>query len=494
MSSIADRRSQTGQVLVLFAGGVLVILLIAALVFDVGQNLVDRRTAQNASDAAALAGARYLPSAIYIYHGGCASAPGGMPAVQAACAVAADNGFVDGVDGRSVRIDKPPIAPSPFANLPGHIQVSIGTQRPSIFQGVMGVTLQRTAATGVATNSSDIPLPYSLLALDPSGCGTNKITGSPGSSVTTNGTVHVDSDCVTSALLLSGNGVLTAPQCDVVGTIQESGGADNLCTTAPTGVLVSGDPLRTLPAPPQPALPAPVQPLDVTPGPIPAGCPGGSSPATDAAPASCAFTAGSVTGKTYRLFPGNYPGGIRTSKATLYLSPGIYWLGGGGLQIQSDGRVISKAMGDNTGTVPSGGVLIYNTAAPDLAIVSGCASSPGAAGCFAGISLNGGAGATLALRPIESGDYKNMVIFIDRTKTMRPGDDIFLNGSGSILDIAGTIYAPNGSVRLNGSDTTAAVSAQIIAWSFQINGSGAALTLNYDPAKVFHVRGSGLVQ
>lgn len=496
MSSIADRRSQTGQVLVLFAGGVLVILLIAALVFDVGQNLVDRRTEQNASDAAALAGARYLPGAMYVYHGGCASAPGGMPAVQAACAVAVDNGFVDGVDGRSVRIDKPPIAPSPFANLPGHIQVSIGTQRPSIFQGVMGVTLQRTAATGVATNSSDIALPYSLLALDPSGCGTNKITGSPGSSVTTNGTVHVDSDCASSALLLSGNGVLTAPQCDVVGTIQTSGGAVNACTTAPTGILVSGDPLQTLPAPPQPALPAPVQPLDVITGPIPPECPGGgTSAATDAAPASCAFTAGSVAGKTYRLFPGNYPGGIRTSKATLYLSPGIYWLGGGGLQIQSDGRVISKAIGDNTGAVPTGGVLIYNTADPNPAIVSVCTSSPSGAGCFAGISLNGGTGATLALKPIESGDYKNMVFFVDRTKTMRPGtDDMYLNGAGSILNITGTVYVPNGSVRLNGSDTTAAVSAQIIAWSFQINGSGAAFTINYDPAKVFHVRGSGLVQ
>ena len=78
-----------GQVLVLFAGGFIVICLMAALVFDVGQNLLDRRTEQNAADAAALAGARYVIDAGYSYHGGCASAPGGMPAVTAACDVAA---------------------------------------------------------------------------------------------------------------------------------------------------------------------------------------------------------------------------------------------------------------------------------------------------------------------------------------------------------------------------------------------------------------------
>lgn len=480
--------------LVLFAGALMVILLIAALVFDVGQNLVDRRTEQNAADASALAGARYLPGAAYVYHGNCSSAPGGMPAVAAACALAVENGYNDGVAGRTVRVDLPPIAPSPFAGFPGHIQVSIGTQRASFFQGVMGITQQRTAAMGVATNASDIALPYSLLALDPSGCGTNKITGSPGSMVSTDGTVHVDSNCPSSAILLAGNGVLTAPQCDVVGAIQTSGGATNNCTTAPSGVLVSGDPLRNLPPPPQPGAPASVQPIDVTPGPIPAACPGGSSPATDLAPAECAFTAGGVAGKTYRLFPGNYPGGIRTSKATLLLSPGVYWIGGGGIHIQTDGRIISKAAGDDVGLNPSGGVLIYNTGDPNPAIASACVSAPTGPGCYAPIVLNGGAGAALALLPIQSGDYMNMVIFVDRVLAVGGADDIDLDGASSVLTLSGTIYAPTGTVKLNGSDTTANVDAQLLCWSFQINGSGAGFTLHYSPDDVFHVRGTGLVE
>jgi hypothetical protein len=42
-----------------------------------------------------------------------------------------------------------------------------------------------------------------------------------------------------------------------------------------------------------------------------------------------------MAGKSYRILPGNYPGGISTSKATLYMDPGIYWIGGGGVQAAS---------------------------------------------------------------------------------------------------------------------------------------------------------------
>ena len=173
----ASRAGARGQILVIFAVAFIVVLAIAALVFDVGQNLLDRRTEQNVSDAAALAGARYVHTATSVYHGGCAAAPAGMPAVNAACQLASDSGYVDGQGGRTVRVDVPPIAPSTFSGLPGYVEVQIGNTRPSFFQGILGVVTQKTAAAGVATNQSDIALPYSLLALDPHGCGTNKING-----------------------------------------------------------------------------------------------------------------------------------------------------------------------------------------------------------------------------------------------------------------------------------------------------------------------------
>jgi Putative Flp pilus-assembly TadE/G-like len=493
LSTIERRSEQAGQILVVFAGGLVAILLVAALVFDVGQNLLDRRTEQNVSDAAALAGARYVVGATYTYHGPCSGVTAGTRAPYEACQSAASNGYVDGANNITVRVDMPPIAPSAFSGLPGYIEVTIGSTRPSFFEGVIGIVRQRVGAMGVATNASDIALPYSLVALAPTACGANKITGSPGSAVSTNGTVHVDSSCPSDALLLSGNGVLNSPECDVVGHIQTSGGAVNNCTSAPSGVLVSGDPLRNLEAPAQPVAPAAVQPLDG--GQIPIGCPGNVTPATDAAPAACAFTGGPVAGHKYRIFPGNYPGGIQASKATLYMDPGIYWIGGGGIQIRSsganDGVIVSKAAGDNTGTTPSGGVLIYNTADPNAGVVAGCVSTPTGPGCYNDIVLNGGAGSTLALLPIQSGLYKNMVIFVDRTRS-KP-DDVDLDGSASTLSISGTIYAPSGTVKLNGSSSTS-VSAQVICWSFQVNGSGASFTINYDGTKLFHLKGVGLVE
>src|SRR3954471_15800974 len=60
LSSTTDFRER-GQVLVLFAGAALTLFVVAALAFDTGMILVQRRDEQNAADAAALAGARYLP-------------------------------------------------------------------------------------------------------------------------------------------------------------------------------------------------------------------------------------------------------------------------------------------------------------------------------------------------------------------------------------------------------------------------------------------------
>jgi Putative Flp pilus-assembly TadE/G-like len=498
LSSTTDRAPERGQIIVLFAGALFTICVIAALVFDVGQSLLDRRSEQNAADAAALAGARYVIGAGYSFHGGCSTSPGPtMPVVQAACSIASQNGYIDGQGGETVRVDFPPIAPSAFSGLPGHVEVTIHDARGSFFAGLLGVGQMRTGSSGVATNDSDIALPYSLLALDPTDCGANFINGSPGTIVTTDGTVHIDSSCPGSALLLSGNGVLNAPECDVVGGIQRSGGAGNNCAAAPAGILASGDPLKNLAPPAEPTSPRAVQPLDSPAGPIPAGCPGGTTPATDAAPLSCDFSTGQTKNKHYRIFPGAYPGGISVSNAVVLMDPGLYWIGGGGVSVKStggvDGVLVSKATGDNSYTAtPSGGVLIYNTQDPNPLGCNGVTTT----GCYAGITMNGGPGATgetLSLLPIQSGLYENMVIFVDRTYGFGGVDDIVLNGGNANLNISGTMYAPTGVVKLNGSDTDS-IASQIICYSFQVNGSGSAFTISYHPDDLFHVKGVGLVE
>ena len=149
MSSTTDRRrDERGQILVIFAGGLVLILAVAALVFDVGQNLLDRRTEQNVSDAASLAGAQYLARPGIRSTDSARRAPGGMPAVQAACDVASESGYVDGTDGRTVRVDLPPVAPHLGAGIPGYIQVTIGSSRPSFFAGVLGMETQNVGGHG----------------------------------------------------------------------------------------------------------------------------------------------------------------------------------------------------------------------------------------------------------------------------------------------------------------------------------------------------------
>ena len=491
MSSTTSRSAgESGQVLPLFVGGLITIILIAALVFDVGQSLLDRRTEQDTADAAALAGARYLTEPA------CQGAPSlanCVDAVAAARHLATTSGYTDGVANATVTVKVPPGPESTFSGLPGYIEVSIGSTRPSLFAGVIGAITQRTAAMGVAANAAAFALPYSLLALDPTGCGTNFINGN-GAAVSTNGTVHVDSNCPSGAVALSGTGVLTAPECDVVGTISTSGGAHDNCTSAPTGIQVSGDPLRELPPPAQPGTPASVQVVSAS-GSIPSGCPG-NSPVTDAAPGGgCVFN---VAGTVWRIFPGNYPGGITVLKGTVYMDPGIYWIGGGGIQINggpgttpNTAVLVSKAPTDNTGYAPSGGVLIYNTQDPDPTIAAACAANPTAnGGCFGSIWLNGGT-STLGLVPYQSAPYQNMVIFFDRSAPLSAV--INLNGGSSNLSVSGTIYAPHTIVQMRGgaSDT---ISAQLIVWNFQLKGNGSSLTVNYNAAGLFHLSGTGLVQ
>ena len=466
-----------GQIIVLFALALFVIFAIAALVYDVGQSFVDRRTEQNVADAGALAAARYLPS--------CPSPQTNVncpTAVNAAIGLATSQGYTDGVNGVHVAVKIPPGGDTEFAGVADTVEVAISSTRGSIFGGVLGRLNLGTGALGVAQNSTGYTLPYSLLMLDPTSCGTNKITGN-GGGITTGGTVHVDSNCPTQAVLLSGGGVLTAPECDVVGTVQVSGGAVDNCTKQPSGVTVFGDPLRELPPPPQPAAPAAVVRVSGN-KPIPSACPGGSSPATAASPAVCQFNA---NGSVFRLFPGFYPGGLSFQAGTFYLEPGIYWLGGGGYSMSGSGAsVMSVATG---GTTFGGGVLFYRGQDPDPTIKAACATTPGGPGCYAGWSMQG-ASASIQFSGLQSGPYAGMVIYVDRGFA---GATVTLNGSSTNFTLTGTVYAPTAFIKVNGNGATS-LSAQFIAYDIQVNGNAGVLNVPYAANAFFHLKGIGLVQ
>ena len=519
MSSTTSRSSQRGQSLVIFALSLVVLFGFAALAFDIGQMLLDRRSEQNAADAAALAGGRY------VVEPACFAAPSVANctnAVSEALRVAFINGYGDGTsnnvqaaNGSTVKVQIPPGAESEFAGQPGFIEVEIGSNRGSIFAGVLGITGQRVAVLATAANRSGVAADYSMIALNPSECSAAKFGGS--GTVSVSGNIQVDSSatCPQGAFNQGGaSSVEVTSEGGVIDVVGDASCATGHCTPDPsTGQPYVPDPLLSLPAPGLPALPAPVVELSGTAA-IPAGCPGGSSPATALAPATCAFN-NSYNGTTWLLSPGYYPGGFQFLKGTFFLRPGLYYIGGGGLDAGGGGANIYTVSASWSSTTPPttcqqtstidcittfpptpfdcapksfakcGGVLLYNT--DDPTATSGGASVRD----MQPISLNGSA-AVIHLYPIQdAGPYTNIVVFQDRNLPGATSGDLQLNGNGSNLYVQGTIYEPNGYVAVQGTGNLGP--SQIIADTFSVTGSG-TLAVGYNQDLVAQLIAVGLVE
>ena len=502
MSSTTDRTAERGQVLVLFAGGLIALFLVAALAFDVGSMLLERRTEQNVADAAALAGARYVQTSAN-FSNTCASA-GSNAAVVAACNVARKNN--PSLANADIRVNIPPVD-GQYKGVPAVVQVRINTTKGSIFAGVIGRATWPVGVNAVAANQKGVTYGFGMLALDPAGCKAILVSGT--GVVTSAGNIQANSDgseagCGGIGMSRTGGGTInvTAPSatCRSAGSIQDQGSGSMTCAKSPNSFALP-DPLRNLPAPPQPAL-APAMKewvgspgtLTATPSNIPDYCPGatGSKAPSAASPQTCVMGNGSQKNRIWVMYPGLYPGGLDIrGGVTLYLTPGIYWIGGGGLKVGGDSSLISvddendrtRAVCTAGATPPctgGGGVLIYNSKLPAMA---------------AGPIDIGGGGGVLSLMPISypfNATFINLVLFQDRTVALT-GDDITLNGSTADTDVRGIVYAPQGDVKVNGS-ASAFNMDQVIAWTFKVNGSGGTVNVLRETGVDAKIEAVGLVE
>jgi hypothetical protein len=503
LSSTIDRqRRAEGQVLVLFAGGIALILLVAALVFDVGMVLFQQRSQQDASDAAALAGARWMVDTST----SCKSAPSiaNCPnAVQAAMAIAAEHGY----DASQVTINIPPVAPSRFAGASGHIEVSIRGHHQSWFAGIAGPADFNIGTRAVAANTKGYSLPYSFLALNPTCANGGNSSVSGNGTVLVGGAIQVDATgCGTSgAFTVNGGGSQPI-------SVSAAGGC-GVSDTSPgyksngSGVTVDCPGLPKTGVPP---VPDPLSELGVNLGTIPdasdvqivspvngdlgnsSGCPGQGQAGTKTSPKTCtlSFINGSAnTVTTIILSPGVYWGGINIKfpnpgqTLNVYLLPGIYAMAGGGFSAGGSGGGIVNV---RTIVSPSdqsfgGGVLIYNTDDP--------AACPGS-GCIQDITVTGGTNpsSSLQLKPYQFDPYKSLLIYQERNASSQP--DISLIGATTI-DVQGTIYAPKALLKVSGQGS--GIAAQIIAGNFAISGNG-GLDVTYNSEGVYKLTGVGLVE
>jgi Flp pilus assembly protein TadG len=178
-----SRSSQHGQMLVIFAGALILIMAIAALVVDLGFVFMLRRQEQNAADPAAVAAARYIPT----------RDTGQM--WTTACFYAVQNGFAPrrsdngtncpGVatsDTSVLTVNYPPSAAAvEYAGDPGYVEVTLRRPHKSFFAGVLGMPTFNVATAAVAANDTGTSGTSSLVSLNPSDCSTAKIHGGGGS-------------------------------------------------------------------------------------------------------------------------------------------------------------------------------------------------------------------------------------------------------------------------------------------------------------------------
>ncbi len=471
MSSTTDRAAERGQVLVLFAGGLLALLIVAALAFDVGMMLVERRDEQNAADAAALAGARYVLSSE-------------TDARDAARQIALANGFDDADPNEAVTIHIPAIH-GRYAGFPGFIEVQIEATRPSIFGGVIGRANWPVGVFAVATNDQNLTFPFGMLALNPTACNAIKVAG--GGIVESHANIQSNSNgsgCGTGDPVgFSRTGGATidviAPDatCRVVGEFQDQGSGPPITCTKEENSFALPDPLRNLAAPSQPGLAAPMVNVANPTQTPPRHCPGGTPAPNPASPSECKIPAtGGPANDAWILYPGLYPGGLEvTQDRTIYLMPGIYWIGGGGLDVGGGGSIITIATEADATTTPAtnacatatstatlcGGVMFYNSKLPSAAGGPVILNSNAARMKLASLDLP-----TSDPRSI----YNDVVLFQDRTVTQ----SITLNGSSSSTLVEGIVYAPAAQIKLNGNGGTLILD-QVIADTFDIMGNSGTI-------------------
>lgn len=545
--------SANGQIALIAAAALVVLLGIGALAIDLGFSWMLHRQIQNAADPGAIAAARWIDdatgSSIQTQLG--AGLVGG-PAREAACAYARENGlFPDAADntgcvpandpdGATLTVKFPPDANAGLlAGSPGHVQVILTRSHETFFSRIFGVQRANLSEQAVASRQRGTTSTNSLHILDPTGCDSLNLHGTPtihiypGSGVTEpGGSVQLNSNCSppgtaavgcsnhAGALRIDGTGAsLWAQKVNVVGSCRTTQNDEPHPTSGlKEAASPVGDPLGSLRFPtwdlsaagarcgiggPQTAAT-----LDEA-----NGC--GNNP-MDWEDAPCADDPLTAVDESnidcVTLQPGVYYGGWRiTTGMRVNLQPGIYVIAGGGITIAGSGSLDSIAAG--VGPAP---VLIFNTDNP-AAVEAGLCPASNNAGCQANIDLStnvslqlAGLGGNQACPPVTSSTapdcpFGGMVIWYDGegSQAAARSGNVQIKG-GTTLFISGTIYSPYATVEITGnSGTNTASSAcpagatqvltvQIVTWRLDIGGTG-DLCMPYDPSKQYQPRQQGLV-
>jgi hypothetical protein len=413
---------QHGQVAIVVALMLVVLLGFAALVVDVGLNWAARTQAQTAADAAALAGVIALP---------------GDPAAAVEDVRRYLNANVPGLAGATgwehnlTDADGDITCWTPPAEVPPPgthgcqvgdtaIQVITPPLRPVYaFAGVLGETSNEIKALAAAERGPAVsgPAPCAICLLDRHAPQTLSVTGN-GDVTVANAGVMVNSDH-TQAAVLQSSGDLTAVSIGVVGGwVATSSGV--FTPTPDTGVGPLPDPLADLPTPDQ----------------------------LGSLPDQGSITVGSAD---QTIDPGVYDTIAVTGGGNLSMDPGVY--------------VVTGELALSAGAVLGSGVTIY------LACADYPTPCSGAGAAF----HQTGSGQYLATPPI-GGPYHGLALFYDRGNTA----GLSFTGSGATT-FTGTIYARRATMSLASGGVVLQLDSLLVVRSLQVSAS-AEILLSFVPA------------
>ena len=370
--------SSRGQIVVIVAAALVVLLGITALVVDLGFSWMLRRAEQNAVDPAAIAAARHINPDDPL------DPPDWDEASQAACFFVQEHGFFTGdADCAGALVDQDLIVRQPVSGpyaRPGFVEVRISQEHVTFFGRILGVGNMTVVNSAVAANGGgddNNVSPNALVALDPSTCRAGHLAGNGQINITTippgspGGYVYINSRCgadppppaygsvnsacqdqVDGAMYIEGaNSILITEHLYVRGTCHKSNSnpwagpttedADEITDTI-AGTVEPDDTNTTMFPQEWGRTACP------TPGTLISGGYG------------CVFE-GNAANYPVTLDPGVYYGGwVIRGQAKIELNPGVYYIAGGGIQMSGSGNNLLEVVdGSNAGRA-----LFFSTGDP----------------------------------------------------------------------------------------------------------------------------------
>ena len=485
--------SESGQVLIIFAFAFIAIIMMLALLFDGARGLVLRRQMQDASDAAAMAGANVIQGLSPQQCSATVGPPVGTPVAAVTAAAKA-----------SVAANLPtyPQANVIVTCVQGYdnyaVKVALDMDSPPFFGQIFGGELLAVKTDSSAVNGNTNINAYSVVMLNPQhlawpngqrGCPSFQLSGGP--TVVFDSSIYIDSACT------EVNGGAFSTNGNSASLTQGSGSSIRIVGEyKPQALVISPPPLNHQPYKPDPLawlVGPPVSLLKVQSN-------------------NKLIIGQGMSSSTVILEPGVYKGGIQLKNQSIaYLHPGIYVMDGGGFTLGAGQKVYALPANKNNTTdatwatdcLPTNcGILLYNTGTSGNGAAAMAQVTIGAQSTFKVRSYNPTFDTTKLATGVayHNDTYKNLLIWqsaatVPASNYVQPVME--LSGGGNVF-MAGTVYAPSAKVRMGGNSggsggDSVDLTLQFITWDLELYGNS-NFHFRYNAAQFARLLDYGLIE